>query len=91
MFGKKHKKNLVGPGFGVLGCSIYNCFQLERVKKIKCANVGLCVRLSTNEVTAFDWEQLGVILRCIKDYRTIETLLKHVICDNIKGKRMRIS
>ena len=33
-----------------------------------------------------NWEQLGVIVRYIKNSRPVEKLLEYVICDDIKGR-----
>ena len=42
--------------------------------------------LVVDEVTdSASWEQLGIVVRYVKDYRPIERLLEYIKCPNIRG------
>ena len=70
----------------LLDC-IKDFIQGEIVNEVKQQEIGPYYGLMADEVTdSANWEQLGIVVRYVKDNKPIERLLEYVKCDNIRGE-----
>ena len=69
----------------LLSC-IKDLIHLEIVNGIQNQTEGAFFGISTDEVTEVsNWEQLGIVVRYVRNCQVIEKLLEFVQCDDIKG------
>ena len=72
----------------LLSC-IKDFIQGEIVKEIKNQEIGPLYGIEADEVTdKSNWEQLGIILRYVKESTPVERLIEYVACEKITGESL---
>ena len=56
------------------------------IQEIKTQSIGSYYGIQCDEVTdSSNWEQLGLVLRYVKEKKSVERFVKFISCDNAKG------